>query len=249
MKKKILALVLAVTLVFLLCGCDALDQLRQQRALYDGGKIIYQGVTYKLLPACDELQPEIDSDRPVYATTEDVPLLLITTEAHENLYLSKDGNFLLEPYSGYRVIYCREDMHGQVSQKIRDGWEYTKVYYEYMVYTEEDSWDFEMHTYMLTQEQVEALEFLTENVEPQTLGEGMSLQTDWGVYLSECSEDSLFHRDSGHISVAGSTYYLVLEDNGKQVAFQVPEGMVSVFDEITEAYRSAYDYPEADQTT
>jgi len=195
-----------------------------------------------------ELMPEIDYERRVYAVTPEVPLLLIPMEAHESLYVSMDGNFLLEPYSYYRVIYCREDMHQQLSKTIREGWEYTKVYYEYIVYTE-DSWEYEEREYMLTQEQVEALEFLTTNVEPQVLGEGINLQSDWGVSLQECSEDELFHRDSGRILAAGSTYYLLLEDNDKQVAFQVPDGMAGVFDEITEAYISAYDYPEADRNT
>lgn len=246
MKKKIIALSLVFTMIFLLCGCDALDELRAQRATYDGGKIIYQGVTYQLLPDCDQLDPPLDDERPVYAVTPDVPLLLITTEAHESLYLSTDGNFLGELYGSYRQIYCREDMHAQLSQTIKDGWEYTKVYYEY--YTYDDNWNIQDFTYYLTQEQIEALEFLATNVEPQTLGEGMSLTSDWSIYLQECSEDELFHRRSGRISAAGSTYYLILDDNGSQVAFQVPEGMVSIFDDITEAYRTAYDFPESSQT-
>ena len=243
MKKKFLALFLALTMVFLLCGCNALDQLRDQRAEYDGGKILYKGVTYQLLPDCDQLQPKLSPKR-IYAVTPDVPLLLIASKSHEYLYLSEDGNFLATDY-GKHIVYCREDMHQQLSQTIKDGWEYTRVYYNYDVFDED--YNYEERTYELTQEQIEALEFLTNNVEPQTLGQGMSLTRDWYIFLYQCSEDGLFSRRSGQIAGAGSAYYLILDDTDGQVAFQVPEGMVSIFDDITEAYFNDYDALEYDE--
>ena len=238
MKKRSLALFLTLVMVFLLCGCDALDELRLQRAEYDWKDIVHQGVTYKKLPICPALNPDIDYDRPVYVVEPDVPLLLISTECLASFYQSKDSNFLLYDYG--ETVYCRENMYEELSKTIREGWEYTKAYYEYIEYTD-DGWDYEVHKYMLTQEQIDAVELLTTNVEPQKLDEGMQLQSDWCVNLYECSEDGYFQRYSGQIAAAGGTYYLLTNDHQlNELAFKVPDGMVSVFDNITEAYRNAY---------
>lgn len=245
MKKRIFVFALAALLLVLLCGCNALDELRETRAEFDGENIVYQGVTYSKLPVCPALYPDIDYDRVVYVVEPDVPLLLISTYCQEQLYQSRDNDFLVHDYE--ETVYCREDIHAEVSKAIREGWEYTKVYYEYMVYTN-DGWDYEEHRYMLTREQIEALELLTTNVEPQKLDEGMQLQSDWCVNLYECSEDELFQRYSGQIAVVGSTYYLLTDDHQlNELAFKVPAGMVSVFDDITEAYRSAYEDEDFDQ--
>ena len=242
MKKKILAVVLALTMVLVLCGCDTLDQLRLQRAEYDWKDIVHQGVTYKKLPVCPALNPQIDYESKVFVVEPDVPLLLIETESLARFYKSKDGNFLM--HYNMESVYCREDMYEQLNQKILKGWEYTKTYYEYYVYDEEVPWEYEEYRYMLTQEQIEALEFLVANVEPQTLGDGVYLQSDWSVRLTECSEDELFCRTRTRIAAVGSAYYLVLEE---RQAFQVPEGMISVFDEITAASRNAGADLESDQ--
>lgn len=242
MKKRFLVLFLVLTMVFLLCGCDALDELRLQRAEYDWRDIVHQGVTYKKLPVCPALNPEIDYDRSVYVTGSEVPLLLTKIESLAHLYQSKDGKFLLQDYG--ETVYCREDLFEEVSKTIREGWEYTKVFYEYTVYTQNDPWEYEEKRYVLTREQTEALEFLVTNVEPKILSDGMYLQSDYSLVLTECSEDELFCRTRSRIAVAGNTYYLILEE---RQAFQVPEGMTSVFDEITEAARNIYDFPESDQ--
>lgn len=247
MKKKIFALLLAGVMLFLLCGCDALDALRQQQAFYDAGKIVYEDVTYQLLPDCDELQPTLDYEKGMlYVTPADVPVLLTTIMAEEYLYRSEDGDFLCS--SGHYTVYCREDRHAELSKIIREGFQTEMVCYEYEVF-DPRTLEFSFGEYVLTEEQVTALETLTANVEPQILGEGLSLNYDWYIDLEACSEDMLFRRDGGRIAVAGSTYYLVMEMGSERRAFQVPEGMVSVFDDITEAYRDAYDYPEADRNT
>ena len=238
MKKRILAFSLVLVMVFLLCGCDALDELRSQRAEYVWKDILYQDVTYKKLPICPALNPELDNERPVYVVDPEVPLLLITTEADATFYQSVDGNFLLQRSS--EAVYVREDMYEQLSSTIAKGWEYTKTYYEYMKYDE--NWDYEMKIYTLTQEQVEALEFLTQNVEPTTMEDGMYMQRDWTITLQESSEDGYFVRSGGKIVGVGRNYYLVIQDGKlRDQYFKVPDGLVSTFDDITEAYFSTYD--------
>ena len=238
MKKKVLALFLAITMVFLFCGCDALDELRAQRASMEGENIVHQGVTYIKLPICPALNPEMDYERMVYLADPDVPLLLLTTYAKNIFYQSKDSNFLLH---GSEVVYCREELYEQLSSTIAKGWEYTKVYYEYIVYSE-DGWDHEEHKYELTQEQIDALETLTTNVEPTTMEDGMYLRRDWTIALQESSEDGYFSRSSGSIVGTGNAYYLVIQDAKlRDQYFKVPDGLVSTFDDITKAYFSAYE--------
>ena len=238
MKKRILAFSLVLVMIFLLCGCDALDELRSQRAKYVWKDIVFQDVTYKKLPICPALNPELDNKRPVYVVDPEVPLLLITTEADATFYRSVDGNFLLQRSS--EAVYVREDMYEQLNAKILKGWEYTKTYYEYMKYDE--NWDYEMKIYTLTQEQVEALEFLTQNVEPTTMEDGMYMQRDWTITLQESSEDGYFVRSGGKIVGVGRNYYLVIQDGKlRDQYFKVPDGLVSTFDDITEAYFSTYE--------
>lgn len=248
MKKKLLALCLLLSLVLLLCGCDGLEELRSQRAEYAWKDVVHQGVTYKKLPVCPALNPEMDYDRPVYVVEPDVPLLLIKMEADAQFYQSKDSNFLMH-YSS-EVVYCREDMYEELNSTIAKGWEYTKVYYDYTVFNPEDPWDYEEKRYHFTQEQINALEILTTNVEPQKLGDGLSLDTDWQINIYESSEDGFFNRYSGRIAAVGSSYYLIIQDHQlNEQAFKVPDGMVSTFDDIMEAYRTAYETPEVDEET
>jgi len=239
MKKRILAFSLVLVMIFLLCGCDALDELRSQRAKYVWKDIVFQDVTYKKLPICPALNPEFDYDSVVYVVEDDVPLLLTATHADARFYQSKDGNFLI--YIGSEAVFCREEMYEQLSSTIAKGWEYTKVFYEYIVYSE-DGWDYEEHKYELTREQINALETLTTNVEPTTMGDGMYLRRDWTITLQESSEDGYFVRTSGSIVGSGDTYYLVIQDAKlRDQYFKVPDGLVSTFDDITEAYFSAYE--------
>ena len=238
MKKRVVAFFLVLTMVFLLCGCDALDQLQAQRGKYQWKDVVFQGVTYKKLPICPALNPQIDYERPVYVVEEDVPLLLTVTHADATFYQSADGNFLLQS-QGSEVVFCREELYDQLSSTIAKGWEYTKVYYRYL---EVQDYDYHYEKYMLTQEQMDALETLTTNVEPQKLTAGISLDSDWRISLYECSEDGYFQREGGQIAGVGSSYYLLTTDHQlNQLAFKVPDGLVSTFDDIVEAYFSAYE--------
>ena len=246
MKKKGLAGLLAGAMMLLLCGCDALDEMRDAQAFYQDGKIVYEGVTYQLLPKCDEFQPKLDAEKgTIYVTASDVPVLLSTLSAEEMLYRSENGDFLWS----HEKAYCRVERHGEISKRMQENFETETVCYHYMVWEDAENWMPAEYEYVLTDEQMQALETLTANVEPQILGRGMYLEYDWYIDLEACSADMLFRRDGGQIAVAGDTYYLVMEENDQQHAFQVPDGMVSIFDEITEAYHSAYDYPEYDENT
>lgn len=243
MKKRVFAIFLAAVLTLSLCGCDALDEMRQRQIFLNEDTVTYQGVTYRRLPPCDELQPKTDTDTTLYVTAQDVPVLLTTVLYEDSLNPSLDGDFLWGD-----SIYCREDRHEEILKTIQEGFTPTKMRYTYYTF-DEDTYEDTMQEYVLTTEQIKALETVTANVTPQKLGEGISLSRDFTLWLEECSEDLLFCRDSMQLAASGSTYYLILEVNQETLAFPVPAGMNDTFDTITEAYRSAFLLPESEQYT
>ena len=239
--KKLITLILTGLLILSLCGCSALDEMRRCQLFSDGDTVTYQGVTYRKLPHSEELQPEMDYTTTLYVTKPDVPVLLSAFECTDFLSPSVDGDFLVGS-----DIYCRDSRYEEISKVIREGFTPTKIRYVFYSYDEE-TYEETMHTYVLTQEQVTALETVTANVEPQVLGEGMTLSRDWTLWLEECSEDLLFCRDSMQLAVAGSTYYLILNTNRETLAFAVPDGMNATFDTITAAYRDSGLFPDFEQ--
>lgn len=236
--KRICAVLLVVLQLFLLCGCSALEEMRDNQAFYDAGKIVRNGVTYQLLPSCEDLSPTVDYTRLIYVTAPDVPVLLSTIYANEVLRVSEDGDFLVNISDD--SIYCRQDLHQQLSQRIRDGFTPAVFCYSYEVY-EEDTWDYTEERYTLTDEQVDVLELITSTVEPQTMGDGWSLDYDWSVTLEGCSEDMLFRRSEMDIAYTGRSYYLVLYTDTETLAFAVPDGCNDQLDKITEAHRTAWE--------
>ncbi len=236
--KRIAALTLILVQLFLLCGCNALDQMRETQAFYDVGKINRNGVIYQLLPSCEELNPPADLTSIVYVTPPDVPVLLSRLLANEQLWLSTDGNFLISLYDDN--IYCRQEMHQQMSQRIREGFTPEVVCYSYETYDEETD-DVSEDTYILTDEQVEVIELIISTVEPQTMGEGWWLDYDWSVALEECSADMLFRRSDLEIAVSGRTFYLLLYTDTETLAFTVPTGCNAQLEEITKAYLDSWE--------
>lgn len=236
--KRIFVLFLAVIQLTLLCGCDALDEMRRNQAFYgEGTDIIWNGATYKLLPPCEYLYPEMDYETTVWTTADDVPVLLSQMLAEQPLTPSTDGVILEQDYdTGY---YCREDKYEQLIQRIQEGFDTEVVCYTYAVYDEEE-WEYIEKTYTLTDEQVEVIELITATVEPDTMGEGWSLDYQWSVPLQECSEDMLLRRYGPEIAFTGRTYYLLLTIDTETLIFTVPEGCYAQFDEITKAYTEAW---------
>ena len=240
MIKRTFALVLLLSLLLSLTGCNWLDEMRQQQAFFDAGKIVYNGITYQLLPESDTLYPELDYSHYIYPTTPDVPVLLSTIIANEWFYLSKDAAFLVGSNDS---IYCRQDMHAQISQRIREGFTPEVICYFYDVWDEKD-YDYTEQAYILTDSQIEMLELVCSTVEPQSMNEGMSLDYHWSILLYECSADLLFQRTSSlRIAGVGRVYYLLLETAEGNKAFRVPDGCNAELDALTEYYFDDYEKP------
>lgn len=235
--KRGLVLVLILLQLLTLCGCKQLETMRKNQAFYgEGTDILWNGTTYKLLPECEFLAPELDYETTVWVTTDDVPVLLSAMLSSRALTPSEDG-VILEPM--YEAgFFCREDRYEDICARIQ-SFTPDKVCYSYDYYDEETG-EYTTGNYTLTQEQLEAIRLVAETVEPEVLGNGLYLDYDWSVYLEECSEDMLFRRNTLDIAVSGDSYYLLLYTDTQTLAFSVPEGCNATFDEIVSAYRDAY---------
>lgn len=241
--KRIFALLLVLTQLVLLCGCDALDEMRQNQAfLNEDGDILWNGSTYKKLPACAYLAPLCDYDTIVNVTEEDVPVLLSSMFSQFYYYPSEDGRFLsARSHNTDEVYYCESSVYDAICARIQAPFEPDIVCYSYDVY-QEDSYEYETKYYTLTQEQVDAIKLVVQNTTPTTMQDGMYLDSQWSIALEECSQDMVFRRSNMEISYAGSTYYLHLNTDDEQLLFTVPEGCNAIFGEIVKEYLDAESY-------
>lgn len=223
--KKFVVLLVALGLLFCLCGCSGLEQMRKQQAFMgDNGEIIWNGSVYQKLPHNDAIYIDTSYDDVVYLTQKDVPVLLSVFAMEQMLFSGKDG-ILLEAEAG--TYYCREDQYERALQLMTEN--FTPEFVCFCYYTEEGT-----EYYTLTQEQVQTLELVAESVEPTVLSDGMYLESEQFIDLQAFSEDMLLWRDYGGISVSGKTYYLYWYNGEKDLLFTVPAEYSSVFAKIVE---------------
>ncbi len=233
--KRVFAIMLVALQIFLLCGCTALDEMRKNQAFYgEDGNIVWNGNVYKKLPESAYFYPETDYNTMVNVTEADVPVLLSGMFGLAYYYPSADGVFLEDHAED--IYYCEMSVYTQIRDRILGTFEPEIVCYSYYMYDEE-AHEMEARYYTLTQEQVDAVFYVVENVEPTILQEGMSLDCDLSVYLEECSEDMLFRKETMDISRSGSTFYVhQYTDAGTQL-FTVPQEYNAVFAKIVEDYQ------------
>lgn len=237
--KRIFALLLVLMQLVLLCGCNALDEMRQNQAfLNEDGDILWNGGIYKVLPASEYFAPECDYNTIVNVTEKDVPVLLSSMFSKSRYYPSDDGRFLEAHDYIEKGYYCEASIYDAISARIQKPFVPEIVCYSYDVY-QEDAYDYETKYYTLTQEQVDAIKLVVKNTVPTTMQDGMYLDSQWQLRLEECSKDMLFRRSTMEISYAGSTYYLHLNTDNGQLLFTVPEGCNAVFGEIVKAFVDA----------
>ena len=232
--KRILVLLLAFSMFFVLCGCDALDEMRDMQAfLNEDGTITWQGNIYKKLPNSEYLNPE--REYVLCVTEQDVPVLLSEVFQKMSLSATKDKKVLVNLY-GEDWSYCIESEYEEMCAKIKAPFAPEIVCYNYSYFNEETGM-FEGKYYTLTQEQVDAIKLVIETVAPTELSDGMYMDTMYTIFLEECSADMVFRRDVMDISLSasGKTYYISLYTDTEDILFTVPEGCNAIFDDIFKA--------------
>lgn len=244
--KRALVLLLAATLLCGLCGCTAIDEMRDNQAFFDdAGNIALGGKVYKLLPLCEYLSPQMDDSRQIYLTDSDVPVLLSGLYAKQNLYISKDRSILV---CG-NEYYCIAEQYDTLCRRIQDGFEPEAACYYYYAYNEQ-TWEYEETYYTLSQEQEEAIELVVTTVEPVSYNKtGISPEYDYFLDIYECSEDMLFQSCSTQILVKGDRYFVLLYTPEDQLTFAVPDGCNEIFSKIVSAYENAMGYMDVEVET
>lgn len=102
--KRLVAFTLIACLFCGLCGCAAIDEMRESQAFIDSaGRIQWQGNTYVPLTK-GEFPNEETPDRMIYVTAPDVPVLLSELLASKVCVVSADKKFMLD-FEGN--LYCQ----------------------------------------------------------------------------------------------------------------------------------------------
>lgn len=225
--KQALSLLVVLGLCLSLCGCNALDELRQSRVTIprEGVLRLYDGTEYKLLPECEELCPIWDDMvYSYYIVEEDLPLLL--TQFANPITCSKDG-LIMEVYREDVEYYCRTDVYDSIIARIEQG--FTPEVYGY-IYFDPQAGDYgEEVLYELTPTQAAAVEQVYTTVEPEKLPAAAKLTYDRKVDLYLYSADHLFRQDTVDICVVEGEYFLVSNDNA---IYTVPKELTLVFANI-----------------
>ena len=236
--KRGAALLVILVLVLGLCGCDALDAMREAQTQYgEDGSILYKGVAYMLLPESEYLSPEYEVWEEIYVTDPDVPVLLSQAIYIERLALSIDGNFLISMSDD--VVYCRAELYDSVFDRIVNGFEVAAMQYEYSVYDEEVGIH-RRQTYTLTQEQWDTVYEVLETVEPIEIGRNWNINGQWYLYLYECSQDGFFKKGTMELVASEDSYTLILESGDQTLAYLVPSAYKAVFEQILSPYVDAH---------
>ncbi|MBQ4129043.1 MAG: hypothetical protein IJD68_04650 [Ruminococcus sp.] len=269
MKKKTKLLVLLLALVMMclcLSGCDELDDLKNQQAYWtDAGSpesITYKGEVYKRVHYKGN-KPDVlynsnyNIENYINVTEKDVPVLL-SNYSGDTLEISSNGNFLSgylysrfkTEYeniyeSGFDTLYCKEDIHKEISKAVEEGIEYPLFGYSIYAYDyEADEEKFEYH--YLTKEESDIINEILDTVEPTT-DDGYRL-ADYSVVasLDTVSEDKNFG-----VSYAYEinfdyldTYYISSSDEYglDYLYYKVPKKYNKFFKELDEKVTDYTDY-------
>lgn len=211
--KKLTRGIALLTTVLLLCGaltgCQALDDARAAHGTWaEDGNILWNGTVYRPLPECEQLSPLFmdEYENTVYVTSSDVPVLL--SAFGDAFSISRDGVLLGNQDRFYNEVisfYCRADRYDSLLQQIQEGPQMTGFCYEYYAYDEAEG--YVNVQYVLTPEQADTVNEILDTAIPHG---AYSLDWDYMVTLTACSEDQYFRGDSYDLLFLGTKYYLVL---------------------------------------
>lgn len=242
MKKtvRILALTLCVCLLTLsLCACKDLDTMRKNRATWQGGDILFDGATYQLLPACENLMPQYGDGAVITVSDAEVPLLL-SGMTGSGFYSSEDGVFLIAAEESDKSIYCRADKYQSMVNRIKGEKTYTLFGYAYTRFDENavDDDYYVNEEYMLTATEALAVQDVLTHISPLDI-DPQTMDDCFITELYAFTEDKLFYAYVGDIYRTEKCFYVVVQDRlGKSLVSAVPDAYTKVFDNFTKSAQS-----------
>ncbi len=236
--KKSLRITALILSALLLCsvftGCDMLDEMRRAHAVKsENDNIILNGNEYKYVPfgsptALFNLDLVPTSD--IYVTEPDVPVLLSEGFYEFYGYVSEDGKFLYVYDEDYNSIYyCRTDVYDTLIERLDEPFVPEVLAYAYSYYDYENDVDI-YDSYILTEEEQNAVEDVLRSVEPVQQENYSVYQAESYCDLYECSEDLIFNRMVLSIEYKNGRYAVAREiGNGITEVHRVPDELVNIF--------------------
>lgn len=234
--KRILVLLLLGVMIFSLCGCNALDEMRKHQIFaQEDGSVTIDGVRYLPLEVNEYFCPEPDYSKEHYnLTKKDVPVLLSEQFLIGRLQPTRDARILEDQRRG--MWFCAEDAFEEIQTKNKEPFVADKIYYDYHIFDEEGEYQEKM--YVLSEEEVAAINE-TMKTEPVELSGGLYISTDWDIPLMVASNDLLFRYSGPTISIADGTYYLNIYEKEQEATYRVPEKYNALFALMVAAYAEA----------
>lgn len=243
--KRLGILLLLGAMVFALCGCDALDEMREHQIFpNEDGSFVINDVRYVQLEANDYFTPGDTFDGTYYLTESDVPLLLSSQFCIGSLDLTEDGRFCRDWRRD--LWFCREDLFEEVQAKNREPFVPDTLFYSYVTWDEHGEW--KDMVYKLSLEEVAAIAQVLKT-EPLQLGDGIYISSDWEFGLTEATDDLLFRHGGPSIHKAGNTFYVSAYKDTGATTYQVPEELNPIFEKISAAYRKEFYHEEFGMAT
>ena len=237
--KKTVVLSLAILMLISLCGCNALDDLREAQAIMESdGTIVWNGVTYKMIPDGTLLCPELDYTNTVNVTAPGVPVLASLFESQISANTTKDKKLLVytDAY-GFTGYYCREADYDALVARLSGEFVPDLVCFFYSEMDEEG--EYQKKYYKLSDAQLQALTTILTTVEPKLASQVGTPKADLEIYLTECSEDLLLQQERMALARVENQYFLEVFANDDAYLFLVPASYNAVFDEVAKAYEDA----------
>lgn len=236
MKKatRLIALFAALILVCLSAtGCNAIDDMRAHHGFYTKtGSIMLGDTEYLLLPENEYFSPLSDNADAVYVTDKDVPVLL-SAMLGDGFDLYNDGLILSNGIYGEDQNYCRADKYDEIAAQMVGEFHPTGCCYTYSVLDTETEM-YEERNYLLTEEQVEAVNEVLGTVERVTRAQNVKYTYDYGIELYACTDNMLLQNWVCNIEKNDNAYYIVIYDYAfaAETEYAVPYEYTATFDAI-----------------
>lgn len=233
--KRWLVLALATVLCLSLCGCEELEIMRSEHAVWqEDGSILWNGNVYRKLERVENIDVlDVSYDYAVvYATEPDVPVLLSNWFGES---LDVCGNGTLLEYYDYRPAehktewYCREDVYDETAALLEKGIEMTTYFYEYYNYSTDD-----FERYYLTKEQSEVINTVFATVRP-IFDAVFEEPIIYEIYFYACDDSHRFESDVEMCMYTTESGYCIEYDD---FIYVVPMEYHDVFDAIWRAYNN-----------
>lgn len=197
--KRWIALLLALLLCASLCGCQELEDMRANHAVWqEDGTILWDGVVYReLADVPEEYQHVVDGM--IFVTEADVPVLL-SEEFGTNWTVDTDRGLLHSwNHNGQETFFCREDRYEEMAEYFQKYFDKELVMdtYFYTSWPVKHEQQAEEETYFLSDSEKAAVDMLLNGSEFVVLKDqdeffGSFEDDEFCVTLGRCDEKFLF---------------------------------------------------------